>query len=229
RALEQAALLRQQADHRSVVRSEDQIAHLADARALIEGQDRLADHTLALAHPAISSDVRRDHEEVCRDHDQDQQQHPQGEVHASSVGLSLQAHSGSSQRRSKLLGLAQRSLLGDATRTVSRYTAVAAASQAGHRWVTVASDTRRLDDPGIARRRAMPTLDTSIRRRFVVGAAIAALLLALVPASANARGGPTPTRHGTGSGLTPIVLFPAWHFTRLTVTVKHQKTDPACP
>ena len=75
----------------------------------------------------------------------------------------------------------------------------------------------------------MPTLDTSIRRRFVVGAAIAALLLALVPASASAGGGPPAARHGSESGLTPIVLFPAWHFTRLTVTVKHQKTDPACP
>lgn len=30
-------------------------------------------------------------------------------------------------------------------------------------------------------------------------------------------------------GLTPIVLFPAWHFTRLEVTVKNQHTDPNCP
>jgi lysophospholipase-3 len=29
--------------------------------------------------------------------------------------------------------------------------------------------------------------------------------------------------------VTPIVLFPAWHFTRLTFTVKHQTTDPNCP
>ena len=36
-------------------------------------------------------------------------------------------------------------------------------------------------------------------------------------------------KQGGGSGLTPIVLFPAWHFTRLTVTVKNQTVDPNCP
>ena len=75
----------------------------------------------------------------------------------------------------------------------------------------------------------MPTLGTSIRRRFLVGGAITCLLLGILPGSAIARSGPSPAKHATDSGLTPIVLFPAWHFTRLTVTVKHQKTDPACP
>ena len=75
----------------------------------------------------------------------------------------------------------------------------------------------------------MPMLGTSIRRRFLVGGAITCLLLGILPGSAIARSGPSPAKHATDSGLTPIVLFPAWHFTRLTVTVKHQKTDPACP
>ena len=30
-------------------------------------------------------------------------------------------------------------------------------------------------------------------------------------------------------GLTPVVLFPAFHFTRLQVTVKHQAVAPECP
>ncbi len=53
---------------------------------------------------------------------------------------------------------------------------------------------------------------------------VALLLLApamLMPARAEAK--------TTRPGPTPIVLFPAWHFTRLTFTVKHQTTDPNCP
>jgi lysophospholipase-3 len=53
---------------------------------------------------------------------------------------------------------------------------------------------------------------------------VALLLLApamLMPARAEAK--------TTRPGLTPIVLFPAWHFTRLTFTVKNQTTDPNCP
>jgi len=54
------------------------------------------------------------------------------------------------------------------------------------------------------------------------------LLLALVafalPASANA------SKPGDdGSALTPIVLFPAYHFTRLLVTVHNQRVDSSCP
>jgi len=34
---------------------------------------------------------------------------------------------------------------------------------------------------------------------------------------------------GGSQGRTPIVLFPAWHFTKLEVTVRNQRTDPSCP
>ncbi len=57
-------------------------------------------------------------------------------------------------------------------------------------------------------------------RTIVVGV-VAAILLAL-PVATSA-GGPH------ANGPTPIVLFPAWHFTRLQVTVDHQHTDAACP
>ncbi|MEY2583394.1 MAG: hypothetical protein QOE09_3243, partial [Ilumatobacteraceae bacterium] len=44
---------------------------------------------------------------------------------------------------------------------------------------------------------------------------------------------PTPhaaSAHDDSSdGRTPIVLFPAWHFTRLAVTVHNQHVDPNCP
>lgn len=79
----------------------------------------------------------------------------------------------------------------------------------------------------------MPTFDATIRRRLSVGALVACLLILLSPASAVGRGSASPASqragHATTANLTPIVLFPAWHFTRLTVTVKHQRTDPACP
>ena len=79
----------------------------------------------------------------------------------------------------------------------------------------------------------MPTLGTTIRRRLTIGALVASLILVLAPASAAGRGGTSPTSVGAAQAasadLTPIVLFPAWHFTRLTVTIKNQRTDPACP
>ncbi|MEO5939556.1 MAG: hypothetical protein ABIZ72_01530, partial [Candidatus Limnocylindrales bacterium] len=75
----------------------------------------------------------------------------------------------------------------------------------------------------------MPTLDATIRRRLMVGALVASLILILAPASALGRGAIAETASRAGSAdVTPIVLFPAWHFTRLTVTVKNQRTDPAC-
>ena len=46
------------------------------------------------------------------------------------------------------------------------------------------------------------------------------LLMAILPPSASAK--------RSAYGLTPIVLFPAWHFTRLEVTVRNQRTDPKC-
>jgi lysophospholipase-3 len=69
----------------------------------------------------------------------------------------------------------------------------------------------------------MRALGIQGRRRFTVGVVIVGLLLTTaLPATVAAR-------PHSSSGLTPIVLFPAWHFTRLQVTVKNQHTDPACP
>jgi lecithin-cholesterol acyltransferase len=59
-------------------------------------------------------------------------------------------------------------------------------------------------------------------RRFTVGVAVAGLLLTALPLTVAAR-------PAASSGLTPIVLFPAWHFTRLQVIVKNQRTDSNCP
>lgn len=59
------------------------------------------------------------------------------------------------------------------------------------------------------------------RRRLAAVLAALGLLLTAAPMTAAAQ--PQP------SDVTPIVLFPAWHFTRLEVTVKNQHTDPACP
>jgi lysophospholipase-3 len=43
----------------------------------------------------------------------------------------------------------------------------------------------------------------------------------LIASSAAASGGQTP--------LTPVVLFPAFHFTKLEVTVRNQRSAPECP
>ena len=50
----------------------------------------------------------------------------------------------------------------------------------------------------------------------------AGLLAGAVPMAASA----APRAH---PGLTPIVLFPAFHFTKLVVSVHDQTVDPACP
>jgi lysophospholipase-3 len=53
-----------------------------------------------------------------------------------------------------------------------------------------------------------------------------------VPAPASAatpgRSGSSPVGPTSHAALTPIVLFPAFHLTRLRVTVHNQSTDPAC-
>jgi len=58
----------------------------------------------------------------------------------------------------------------------------------------------------------------------LTGIALAAALL--VPAAASAsldRGG------ASGAGRTPVVVFPAFHFTKLEVTVRNQVVAPECP
>jgi lysophospholipase-3 len=55
--------------------------------------------------------------------------------------------------------------------------------------------------------------------RTAAGVAAAAIAAIALPFTAQAGGGER----------TPIVLFPAFHFTRLLVTVDHQRVDPACP
>ena len=59
----------------------------------------------------------------------------------------------------------------------------------------------------------------------LVGALLAVVLL--VPAAAGA----ALDRHGHRGhhGLTPVVLFPAFHFTKLEITVRGQKVAPECP
>ena len=62
-----------------------------------------------------------------------------------------------------------------------------------------------------------------VQRSLVARLALGCIALLLAFPTATAAKAPA------GPGLTPIVLFPAWHFTRLTVTVKGQTVDPACP
>jgi lysophospholipase-3 len=57
--------------------------------------------------------------------------------------------------------------------------------------------------------------------------------VALTVAAAAVVVAPTPTAvtadRRAPDGPTPIVLFPAWHFTRLEVNVHNQRADPDCP
>jgi lecithin-cholesterol acyltransferase len=61
-----------------------------------------------------------------------------------------------------------------------------------------------------------------------VTAAIAALLVAS-SAGASSRGDATPSTAARANALTPVVLFPAFHFTKLEVTVRNQTAAPGCP
>src|SRR5436190_5660177 len=58
-----------------------------------------------------------------------------------------------------------------------------------------------------------------------LGVVVAAVALAGLVLSAGA----SASKPRQEAGLTPIVLFPAYHFTRLLVTVHDQRIDPACP
>lgn len=65
----------------------------------------------------------------------------------------------------------------------------------------------------------------------VVSIALAAVLSGAAPASASATGTAAGSRvpSHSRSGVTPIVLFPAYTYTRLAVRVDGQRTDAACP
>jgi lecithin-cholesterol acyltransferase len=62
------------------------------------------------------------------------------------------------------------------------------------------------------------------RRRLL---SLVALVIVGLASSAGAQGSARQTT--TTPGLTPIVLFPAYHFTRLRVDVHNQRVDRACP
>jgi lysophospholipase-3 len=57
------------------------------------------------------------------------------------------------------------------------------------------------------------------RHALVIATALAVLAVAFL----------APTPAAAAAGRTPVVLFPAFHFTRLEVTVHNQTVDPACP
>src|SRR6266545_230231 len=80
--------------------------------------------------------------------------------------------------------------------------------------------------PGRFGEARMNGLGGSMRVLRVRVALIVAALLLLLPATLRPAGAAAKP---AGPGVMPIVLFPAWHFTRLTVTVKHQSTDSNCP
>src|SRR5262245_5479862 len=67
----------------------------------------------------------------------------------------------------------------------------------------------------------MRPIAARFRHGFVLGVVGVSLLLSLAPATLAAK--------PQASAVTPIVLFPAWHFTLLQVDVHNQRTDPACP
>ncbi|MBK5334053.1 MAG: hypothetical protein JJD93_18900, partial [Ilumatobacteraceae bacterium] len=63
---------------------------------------------------------------------------------------------------------------------------------------------------------------TRLTRTILAVTLVAATVIAPTPHAVSAH-------HNSPDGLTPIVLFPAWHFTRLEVTVHNQHVDPNCP
>jgi lecithin-cholesterol acyltransferase len=66
--------------------------------------------------------------------------------------------------------------------------------------------------------------DSSRRLTHVLVAVVVMATIAVAPMPIVASAG-----HGSSSERTPIVLFPAWHFTRLTVSVHNQRVDQNCP
>ncbi len=74
--------------------------------------------------------------------------------------------------------------------------------------------------------RRMKTFGGARRLIRTVIATTVALAAVVMPIPGAASAGHD---HHQLPGLTPIVLFPAWHFTRLEVTVHEQRVDPNCP
>ena len=66
-----------------------------------------------------------------------------------------------------------------------------------------------------------------IRRSGARVAIVFALSVVAIAALASAAGSATVSP--SAGGRTPVVLFPAFHFTKLAVTVHNQTVDPACP
>lgn len=64
----------------------------------------------------------------------------------------------------------------------------------------------------------------ALRRVFLTVAIMAGVVAAAVPARADIH----PDQPGN-PGHTPVVLFPAFHFTKLLVAVHDQRADPRCP
>lgn len=69
----------------------------------------------------------------------------------------------------------------------------------------------------------MAKKDGSPRMVLGIVTIVAGLLLSVLPTSASAAAAPR------AAGRTPIVLFPAFHFTKLLVTVHNQTVAPGCP
>ncbi len=67
------------------------------------------------------------------------------------------------------------------------------------------------------------------KKTLTIGACLAAAVAALGLALAAGAGARSMAPRDASEGLTPIVLFPAYHFTRLSVAVHDQRVDPACP
>ena len=63
---------------------------------------------------------------------------------------------------------------------------------------------------------------TRLTRTILAVTLVTATLIAPTPNPASAH-------PKSSDGVTPIVLFPAWHFTRLEVNVHNQHVDPNCP
>ena len=66
-------------------------------------------------------------------------------------------------------------------------------------------------------------------KTLTVGTFLAVAVAVLGLALAADAGAKSMAPRDASEGLTPIVLFPAWHFTLLQVDVRNQGTDPECP